>query len=197
MTQKKEASHSSINSLPFDQNIAKGLIFIHDAIGSNIVNIQQVAAHIYALTETLISKGLISLHDLDRRKQTINQHMMTQMPEKWMGARMLADESDKYDAEREVVIDCHNRVHLCKAACCKLGFYLSRQDLEEGVVRWDFGRPYHIMQKENGYCVHYDEGTCKCTIREHRPLPCRTYDCRNDKRIWVDFDKMIPNPELV
>ena len=179
-----------------DQKLARGLVYVHDALGSNIVSVQEISAQVYALTETLISKGLISLHEVDKRRQNISQQMMADLPQKWLGARMLADQGNKYDAECEVKIDCENRVHLCKAACCKFGFYLSRQDLEEGIVDWDVGRPYHISQKENGYCKHHDEDGFRCTIRENRPLTCRGYDCRNDKRIWSDFEQKIPNPTL-
>jgi Fe-S-cluster containining protein len=60
----------------------------------------------------------------------------------------------------------------------------------------DLGRPYLIAQGADGYCRHLDRCTCRCTVREHRPLPCRGYDCRNDKRVWLDFEKRIVNPEL-
>jgi hypothetical protein len=29
-----------------------------------------------------------------------------------------------------------------------------------------------------------------------RPVPCRAYDCRDDKRIWTDFEKKVVSPEL-
>jgi hypothetical protein len=196
MSQNNHDHQSSKESRSNDVNLAKGLIFAHNAIGNNIVSIQKVAAHLYALTEALVNKGVLSLYEVDQRKQTIDQQMMAQMREKWMGARMLADENDKYDPENEVLTDCETRRIHCKAICCRLGFYLSQQDLEEGIIRWDFGRPYHIAQGEDGYCVYRDPRTHKCTIWTHRPLICRAYDCRNDKRIWADFEKMILNPEL-
>lgn len=196
MSDPNDGNRNPDDGVARDGNLAQGLIAAHDAIGGNMASVQQLSAHVYALTETLLNGGVISLHVLDERKQAINQKMMAELPEKWVGARMLADEGDKYDAEREVLIDCKTRVQHCKAACCKLGFYLSRQDLEEGVVRWDFRRPYHVAQTDDGYCVHCTNGTRECNIWKNRPVVCRGYDCRNDKRIWLDFDKMVPNPEL-
>ena len=105
-------------------------------------------------------------------------------------------EYDKYAFEAGVEIDCENRVHLCKAACCRLPFALSTQDIREGIVRWNLGRPYMIEQGADGYCNHLERGTCGCTIYENRPVPCRAFDCRNDKRIWKDFEKQIPNPAV-
>jgi Fe-S-cluster containining protein len=68
--------------------------------------------------------------------------------------------------------------------------------VEEGVVKWDLGRPYLIAQDTDGYCRHLDRKTSCCTIRDQRPLPCRGYDCRKDKRVWTDFEQMIINPDL-
>jgi Fe-S-cluster containining protein len=53
-----------------------------------------------------------------------------------------------------------------------------------------------IAQGKDGYCCHLERATCRCTIREHRPVPCRAYDCRQDKRIWLDFEERVINPEI-
>jgi len=41
---------------------------------------------------------------------------------------------------------------------------LSRQDVEEGVIRWEFGRPYLIAHGADGYCVHLDRESYRCTM---------------------------------
>ena len=51
-------------------------------------------------------------------------------------------------------------------------------------------------QGEDGYSHHFDGGGCGCTIYEHRPVPCSASDCRNDERIWPDFENMVPNPAV-
>jgi Fe-S-cluster containining protein len=103
---------------------------------------------------------------------------------------------DKYTFHDVVRIDCASRLHLCKAACCRLTFPLSAQDLAEGVVAWDPERPYMNARHADGCCVHLEGSTRRCAIYEQRPLPCRAFDCRNDPRIWVDFEKRISNPHL-
>ncbi|MCD4809916.1 MAG: hypothetical protein K8R17_08475 [Methanosarcinales archaeon] len=40
--------------------------------------------------------------------------------------------------------------HLCKAVCCKFPFVFSRQDVEEGAIRWEFDRPYLIAHDDDG-----------------------------------------------
>lgn len=103
---------------------------------------------------------------------------------------------DKYAWEGHVSIDCESRIHLCRAACCGLRFPLSEQDLLEGVAAWDPQHPYMNAQDDSGQCVHHDLGSGRCSIYEKRPLPCRAFDCRADRRIWHDFENRIPNPEL-
>jgi hypothetical protein len=93
-------------------------------------------------------------------------------------------------------IDCGSRLHLCRAACCKLPVALSKEDVEEGVLRWDLAPPYLLAQRKDGTCVHLDLDTHRCSVYEQRPIPCRGYGCRQDERIWVDFEQRIPNPRL-
>ncbi|MDQ4149141.1 MAG: YkgJ family cysteine cluster protein [Actinomycetota bacterium] len=95
-----------------------------------------------------------------------------------------------------VDINCEERLHLCKAACCKLNFALTPAEVRSGKVKWDKQFPYLIAHSPNGYCAHADE-KLRCTIYEDRPSLCRRYDCRRDTRIWKDFERMIPNEEWI
>jgi hypothetical protein len=90
---------------------------------------------------------------------------------------------------------CEELMPLCKARCCTLTFGLSTEDLDEGVIRWDYGQPYLIRQRaSDGYCVHNDPDHHGCTVHHYRPRVCRSYDCRRDDRIWIDYEKRIPAP---
>ncbi len=90
---------------------------------------------------------------------------------------------------------CDELIHLCRARCCTFSFALSTADLDEGVIRWDYGQPYLIRQrKSDGYCVHCDPESLSCTVHAQRPRVCRSYDCSSDARIWIDYDKRIPQP---
>ena len=102
--------------------------------------------------------------------------------------------TDKYTWEGGVAIDCESRLHLCGAACCQLRFPLSEQDLLEGVVAWDPEHPYMNAHGDDGYCLHLGRDDLRCQVYDHRPLPCRAFDCRHDSRIWLDFENRIPNP---
>ncbi len=105
----------------------------------------------------------------------------------------LAAPVDKYSVERDGP-PCAELLPLCGARCCRLTFALSTQDLDEGVIRWDHGRPYLIRQDADGACTHHDRATGGCSAYQHRPATCRSYDCRRDPRVWLDFDQRQPAP---
>ena len=81
---------------------------------------------------------------------------------------------DKYNFSEAASTDCESYIHLCKVACCRLPSALSRQDLREGIVRWDLGQPYLIEHGADGYCTHMTRGTCACTIYQQRLLDVLT-----------------------
>ena len=92
-------------------------------------------------------------------------------------------------------VPCSELIPLCGARCCTLSFALSTEDLDERVIRWDYGQPYLIAQRaSDGYCVHNDPDSRGCTVHAHRPRVCRSYDCRSDARVWIDYEQRIPAP---
>jgi len=110
-------------------------------------------------------------------------------------ARVRLDtDADKY-AATSAEIPCGELLHLCHARCCSYSLALSTQDLDEGIIQWDYGQPYLIRQRaSDGYCVHNDAATRGCTVHAARPRVCREYDCRDDKRVWIDFAARVPAP---
>ena len=179
------------------QEVVDGLRYVHHQLGANTGKALETASFLYALIELLMKKGLLTEQELNEQKVEIAKRLVEKFRELGMGAVFQDSEHDKYTfGEKEVKIDCENRIPLCKAACCRLTFALSRQDIEEGIVKWDLGRPYMIAHDADGYCRHLDRRACRCSVYANRPVPCRAYDCRKDKRIWADFDKGIINPNL-
>ena len=176
--------------------VAGGLLYCHSRLNSNTSKLLESASFLYALVELLTDKGLVELGELEEKKREVAARLLESFLDKGMGVAMQEEERDKYTFDETVEIDCASRVHLCKAACCRMSFALSQQDVEEGAIKWDLGRPYLIAQDADGYCRHLDRQTSCCTVRDQRPLPCRGYDCRKDKRVWVDFENRIVNPDL-
>ena len=166
----------------------------------------ELGAGFQALLDLLLESGVVGEAEFRERLAAAADAELSRA----VGDTMvvLSEVPDKYglSPDQAVQIDCEARLHLCQARCCTQSFALSTQDLDERVVRWEYGRPYEIARNRDGYCVHNrkdgwvgaeDDGSGRsrlhlCTIYEKRPASCRTYDCRNDKRIWENFEKMIP-----
>lgn len=176
--------------------IAAGIAYLHQRTSATTGRALESAAFVYALIELLVEKGLIDIDEIDARKKQVAERLITRFMQHDPGIAIQEPEQDKYTFQQTVVIDCENRVHLCKAACCKMVFPLSRQDIEEGMIKWDLGKPYLIAKGTDGYCQHFDRQCLGCSVHAHRPLPCRAYDCRNDTRIWLDFEHKVVNPKL-
>jgi len=194
---KSPSSNSNQAGSPdLRQEVAEGLLYTHSRLNANTTKTLEASSFLYALVELMSEKGLITVEELDERKRAVGQRLAEQFRQNGNGVMLQDPEYDKYTFRDGAEIDCENRVHLCKAACCRLPFALSRQDVQEGIVRWDLGQPYLIDQATDGYCTHLDRRTFGCTIYAHRPVPCRGYDCRNDKRVWLDFENRIVNPAV-
>lgn len=181
------------------KDLSCGLLYTHTRINANTNKNLEAASFLYALIEILSEKGLITIEELDERKKQVAQRLVKRFVDSGLGLMYQDPEYDKYNFDHEAQVDCESRLDVCKAVCCKLPFALSRQDVEEGIIRWEFGRPYLIAHGEDGYCVHMDRNTYKCTVREHRTVPCRGFNCLDNEKwnIWIDYDNGMINPELV
>jgi Fe-S-cluster containining protein len=108
-------------------------------------------------------------------------------------AIVLAEVADKHQVA-SAEVDCAARMHLCHGRCCGFDVALSRQDLEEDRLRFRIDRPYWLAQGDDGYCVYQARDSGGCGVHARRPAACRSYSCRDDPRVWIDFERMIPAP---
>lgn len=180
------------------QYTSKGLRYSHIRINSNTSKVLECASFLYALIDLLSEKSIITIEELDGRKKQVAERLVQKFAESGIGLMYQDPEYDKYNFKDIAHVDCLNRLPICKAICCKFPFALSRQDVEEGIIRWDFAKPYLIAHDEDGYCVHLDRKSYQCTVREHRPVPCRGFDCRKTKKwqVWNDFENKILSPKI-
>src|SRR4051794_3552389 len=108
------------------REVAEGLLYVHARLTGTSRASLEAASFLYALIELLNEKGLLSIADLDQRKEVVAQRLVQKHAEQRVGVLMQDPELDKYTFEAEAKIDCENRVQFCKAACCRLPFALSR-----------------------------------------------------------------------
>ena len=177
------------------EEIVEGFLYSYRQLDNNALKVFEASAHLYSLIELLVAKGIIGIEELDQRKKAVEKRLSDSFKEAGIGVRVQKCDIDKYSSQEQAKIDCEKRQHLCRSACCRMAYALSLQDIREG-IRWNLGMPFMNVRGQDGYCVHLDQDTLRCSIYESRPIVCRQYDCSNDRRIWLDFDKMIINPDL-
>jgi prolipoprotein diacylglyceryltransferase/Fe-S-cluster containining protein len=179
------------------REVARGLRYAHFRANANTTHLIRLISTVEAATGMLEEQGLLDRSLMEKRKAAAAERVGSDLAAEGLGVQLDPSTVSKYEPSAIVRIDCENRIALCHAACCKLSFALSREDVQEGTIRWDFGNPYVIARGEDGWCVHLDRGRKTCGAYSARPRTCRTYDCRKDARIWLDFEKRIVNPEIL
>ena len=140
------------------------------------------------LTKILAARGSLEPGHVSVLEKLAKHAVLVREPQLQLSAY-----DDKYTLENSEV-DCGARMHLCHGRCCSFNVKLSEQDLTEGKVAWRIHQPYLIAQTPQGYCVYQAQDTGFCGNYHYRPGACRTYDCKEDRRIWLDFENMIPAP---
>ena len=92
-------------------------------------------------------------------------------------------------------IDCAAHLPLCQARCCSFRVELDPVEVRGGQLRFSLEEPFLLDRAADGYCTHLREGEgggCECY--GDRPATCRVYDCRDDRRVWIDYEARIPAP---
>jgi Fe-S-cluster containining protein len=177
-------------------DIHRGLVYAHNRANANTAEVHQANATLNALVELLVDRGLVNIESLEARRKQAAEQLRRDYLGRGMAVAMQEFGVSKYEFKGGAEIDCGSRIHLCKSACCRLPFALSREDVKEGIVKWELGQPYMNARDGDGYCSHLDRCSGRCGVYEQRPIPCRGYDCREDRRIWMDFENRVINPKL-
>jgi Fe-S-cluster containining protein len=179
---------------PLRNDLDAGLRFLQQMATETKLDVHDLTIRLFALLEEMKSRGQLDTRSFDERAARLKKEDMDRLKRKVHV--VVSNVPDKYTLAELPEIDCASLLPLCKGRCCRLNFALSMQDLEEGVVKFNYGAPYYIRKRpDSNYCGHIDPSTLGCTIYDKRPAICRTFDCRNDKRIWIDFEKRIPAPD--
>jgi len=176
-----------------ERQVEHGNLFAHAALSEQASRMNNVEAVINGLADLLVQHGVVDADELMHVVETTRRGIAAAGKEATLGVAIRVDVPEpEVPAE---AIDCASRLPLCKAVCCRLRFALTVEEIEEGPVKWDLGRPYFNRHGPDGYCHQFDGGGC--SVYEQRPVPCRQYSCANDARIWKDFEGYVINQEWI
>lgn len=175
-----------------ERQLTRSSLFVNNALGQQGARLHELEAFIFGLVNLLVERGMISADEVTQSVLGAGSEAAA-LREKVRPPVNISLREDEPGEPEPVEIDCAARIHLCRAACCRMRFPLSALEVEGGMVKWDLGRPYEIRREADGYCTHQDRSSGRCSVYGHRPGPCRRYDCRSDTRIWLDFAGMVPN----
>jgi Fe-S-cluster containining protein len=177
------------------EEILEGFLYSYRQLDTNALKVYEASADLYSLIRLLVAKGIIGAAEIEQYKDEVKKGLDENFKKADIGVRVRRSDTEEDSRPEEVRVDCEKRKHICKAACCTLAYPLSARDINRG-LQWSLARPFMNARGTDGYCIHLQKETLTCAIYEQRPAVCREYNCRNDHRIWLDFDKMIINPDL-
>ena len=178
-----------------ERQVERGSLFAHTALTQHAARTNKTEALVHGLADLLIRNDVISADDLLAAVGTTGRQIED------AGRRATVDVAIRVDKDAPTIpadeIDCEARIPHCKAVCCRLRWALTVEEIENGPVKWDLGRPYFNRHNADGYCHQIDAETLGCNVYEERPAPCRQFSCKGDDRIWKDFDAMVINQEWI
>jgi hypothetical protein len=167
-----------------ERQVEQGNLFAHSELTKQAARANEAEALLNGLVGLLVQRKVVDADEL----MAIVEAARPQV-ERDVEVALRVDEPGE-----EPQIDCAARLPICKAACCRLHFALSVEEIESGSMKWELGRPYFNRHGADGYCHQWDNG---CSIYDERPNPCRVYTCEHDTRIWTDFAAMELNDEWI
>jgi Fe-S-cluster containining protein len=178
-----------------ERQVERGNLFAHSALSEQAVHVNENAALLNGLVGLLVGQGVVNAEEL----MAIVDDARTKIDDSGERARLqvvirASETGSEHDGGP---VDCAARIPICHAVCCRLRFALSIEEIDNGPLKWDLGRPYYNRIDEDGYCQKFDRETRGCGVYEQRPTPCRGYSCEHDERIWTDFENMVLNTEWI
>jgi Fe-S-cluster containining protein len=178
-----------------DEQLRRGSLFAQAVASRQMARANQTEAAVYGLIDLLIEKGALTPDEVTRAIERTGAEMRE--AGRHATLEVVVREDNTAPAVSAEEIDCAARLPFCKAACCRLRWPLTLAEVEAGPVKWDLGRPFLNRHAAHGYCHRFDPAGHGCQVYEQRPAPCRQYSCAGDERIWLDFERMVPNTEWI
>ena len=178
------------------RQVERGNLFAHTVLTEQALRANENEAILNGLVDVLVERGIVEHDELLSAAQAARRQTAERGQLAAVGVAIRVDDADAAAAPA-VAVNCAERMHICKAVCCRMRFALSVEEIESGPIAWDLGRPYLNRHGSDGYCHQLDGESHCCGIYDERPSVCRRYSCAGDARIWKDFEAMELNEEWI
>ena len=178
-----------------ERDLKHSAYFTHRALEKQSKRINEVESFLYGLIDVLILNDSIDPDSFKQEVQKVRNELLEKQEQFHPNIALRVDSENP--AVENNTVNCAERIHICKAVCCKLHFALSANEIELAKVKWELGKPYFNKKNSAGYCTHLHSKKLCCTVYEERPRICKQYSCKNDKRIWKNFKKMELNDKWI
>src|ERR1051326_2472576 len=109
--------------------IVRGLVYTHNRANANTAELHKTSVTVAAVIDLLIDRGLIDAADLSARREQLAEELKRDYLSRGVVGAMKQFEESKYEFKGGAEKDCERRLPLCKAACCRLPFALSKHDV--------------------------------------------------------------------
>ena len=176
-----------------DAELHQGIRFAHDLAMAALARAEQAEIRLAALEDALRARGALAADEpgetVDTRLALARSPLQRYQPDLEVSTSAAPDKHTVPSPD----VDCQALLHLCHARCCRFRVILAYQDVEDG-LRWVYERPYELRREADGFCTHFDRAQPGCGVYQVRPAPCRTFDCRDNPSVWLDFERKIPVP---
>ncbi|MBK7536528.1 MAG: YkgJ family cysteine cluster protein [Myxococcales bacterium] len=183
-----------------DAELHDGIRFAHDLAMAALARAERAEAQLVTMRAALVARGVLSdsASSADSADSAAEDDVAPDLErsplQRYQPALLVSTSAapDKHTVP-SADVDCQSLLHLCLGRCCRFRVILAYQDVEDG-LRWVYERPYELRREADGYCTHFDREQPGCGVYQRRPAPCRTFDCRSNPSVWLDFERQIPVP---
>lgn len=173
-----------------DDDVHHGVKLAHDLARAALARAERAEARLATLVEKLAERGVVVEDEVPELAPELGRSPLQEyQPPIFVSAAAAPDKHTVASPD----IDCQALLHLCHGRCCRYQVQLSYQDVEDG-LRFVYQRPYELRREADGYCTYFDRESPGCGTYATRPAPCRTFDCRTNPNVWIDYEQRIPVP---
>ena len=124
MDKKKKSEDKTVqtNHHSLERQIIRSSFYTHTTIGKQSERINEIESFLYGLSDLMIKKGIVLPEELATAAEDVRNEMFEKGEQVHAGVGIRIDKSEK---DREFIpVNCDERIHICKAICCKLNFPL-------------------------------------------------------------------------